>query len=142
MSLPVALLRESFDLVLEREPELTRRFYEIFFARYPQVVPMFGRNTRVQQERMLAQALGALLDHLDDATWLTSALPALGAKHVAYGVTDEMYDWVGECLLAAMANAAGELWTAELAAAWSAAYGAVAGLMQQGARELAVTRAA
>jgi hemoglobin-like flavoprotein len=105
-------------------------------------VPLFGRNTRAQQEKMLAQALVALVDHLDDATWLGTALPALGAKHVAYGVTDEMYDWVGECLLAAMAEAAGDAWTPELAAGWTAAYGAVAGLMQQGAREAASPRAA
>jgi len=142
MSLPVAELRQSFETMIEREPELTRRFYEIFFERYPQVMPLFGRNSRVRQEQMLAQALGALLDHLDDASWLGNVLPALGAKHVAYGVTDEMYGWVGECLLAAMAAASGPDWSPALEAAWTSAYGAVAGLMLQGAREAAGRSAA
>jgi hypothetical protein len=29
------IIRDSFALVVEREPELARRFYEIFFERYP-----------------------------------------------------------------------------------------------------------
>jgi hypothetical protein len=28
-----------------------------------------------------------VLDHLEDAPWLTDTLGALGAKHVGYGVT-------------------------------------------------------
>lgn len=38
----------------------------------------------------------------------------LGAQHVVYGVTDEMYDWVGESLLATVAEAADDAWNAEL----------------------------
>jgi len=105
------------------------------------VAPLFGRNSRARQEEMLTQALVAVLDHLEDASWLTTTLPALGAKHVGYGVTDEMYGWVGECLLAAIAEAAGEAWSAELAAAWTEAYGAIAGLMLSGAQAV-VERAA
>ncbi|HKO94653.1 MAG TPA: globin domain-containing protein, partial [Polyangiaceae bacterium] len=67
---------------------------------------------------------------LEDASWLGATLGALGAKHVDYGVTPEMYAWVGDSLLAALADAAGEAWTPELAGAWTEAYGAVSGLMQ------------
>lgn len=134
MSLDVQLLRESLAVVTEREPLLTRRFYEIFFARYPQVAPLFGRNSRARQEQMLAQALAAVLDHVEDASWLTSVLPALGAKHERYGVTDEMYGWVGECLLATLEEVAGAAWTPALAKAWSDAYAAISSLMMAGAR--------
>ncbi len=30
----------------------------------------------------------------------------MGAKHLDYGVTNEMYDWVGECLVATLAEVA------------------------------------
>jgi hemoglobin-like flavoprotein len=135
MALDVELLRGSFNLVAEREPELTKRFYEIFFTRYPQVRPMFHRTPPEQQQKMLRDALVAVLDHLEDAPWLTQNLKALGAKHVEYGVTDEMYNWVGESLLAAIANAAGDAWSPALAAAWTEAYGAIAGLAKAGAAE-------
>ena len=133
MSLNVPLLRSSFELVVERQPQLTPRFYQILFERYPQVLPLFGRNSGAAQAEMLQGALVAVLDRLEDASWLTETLGALGAKHVDYGVTDEMYGWVGASLLAAIGEAAGEHWSKELESAWADAYGAISGLMLKGA---------
>ena len=135
MALNVALLRNSFDLVVERQPQLVHRFYEILFERYPQARPLFGRNTAAKQEKMLTDALVAVMDHLEDAPWLTSTLKGLGAKHVGYGVTSEMYGWVGGSLLATLAEVAGKDWTPALEIGWTEAYGAIAGLMQVGAAE-------
>lgn len=134
MALNVPLLRESFALVAEREPELTARFYTQLFSRYPQAESLFGRNTRVKQQQMLRDALVAVMDHLEDAPWLTEQLTALGKKHVDYGVTEEMYGWVGESLLATLAEIAGSDWTDELQEAWTEAYGAISGLMLEGAK--------
>src|SRR3954466_13670377 len=119
MALNVDLLRSSFELVLQRNPDLTERFYEILFLRYPQVQPLFSRNGRTQQAKMLASALGAVIDHLEDASWLTEQLGALGTRHLDYGVTREMYDWVGDALLRTLAEVAADDWTAELEAAWT-----------------------
>ena len=79
------------------------------------------------------QALVAVLDHLEDAPWLQSTLEGIGAKHVGYGVADEMYGWVGECLLAAMSESAGEAWTDEVEEQWLAAYGAITEMCLAGA---------
>lgn len=133
MPLNAPLLRSSFVLVASREPELTHRFYDILFQRYPQVRPLFSRNTRDKQEKMLRDALVSVIEHLEDAPWLAQTLRALGAKHVAYGVTPEMYTWVGGALLATLAEAAGGAWNPELESAWTEAYGAIAGLMREGA---------
>lgn len=132
MNLDPTLLRSSFDLVIDRRPDLTIRFYEILFERSPQLAPMF-RNDRQAQAKMLAGAIAAVLDHLDDATWLTSTLGAMGARHTGYGVTPAMYDQVGDALLATLAEVAAEAWTPEVAAQWTLAYGAIAGMMQAGA---------
>jgi hemoglobin-like flavoprotein len=133
MSLNVPLLRSSFDLVVTNSPDITRRFYDIFFANYPQVRPMFSRNSRDKQEQMLTQALVLVMEHLEDAPWLTTTLQGMGEKHVSYGVRDEMYGWVGESLLTALGEAAGEAWTPELQQAWADAFGAISGLMLAGA---------
>ena len=135
MGLNVGLLRESFELVLEREPNLTHRFYGILFSRYPQVRPLFGRNSGEHQEKMLAEALVAVIDRLEDASWLEEKLMAMGAKHVDYGVTDEMYPWVADALISAMSEVAGADWSPAHRQAWSDALGAIASLMQRGARE-------
>lgn len=133
MSLDVITLRQSFDLVVSRAPDMTRRFYAILFERYPQVRPLFGRSTE-KQEQMLTRALVAVLDRLEDGAWLGDTLRALGAKHVDYGVTEEMYPWVGDALLATLAEVAGEAWTPQVEKAWTDAYAAIAGLMLDGAR--------
>ena len=130
----ITLLRQSFALVVERNPELTHRFYEILFERHPQARALFGRNSGAAQEQMLTRALVAVVDHVDDPAWFTTTLEALGARHNAYGVSDEMYSWVGGALLATLAEVAGDDWTPAVAATWTAAYGAIAATMQAGAR--------
>lgn len=133
MPLNASLLRSSFELVIQRQPELTARFYEILFERYPQVRPLFGRNSARKQQEMLAQALVAVLDHLEDASWLETTLAGMGAKHAEYGVTEAMYPWVGECLIATLSEVAGADWTPAMAEAWTAAFGAIRDLMLKGA---------
>lgn len=133
----IARLRNSFQLVVEREPLVLERFYEVLFERHPQARPLFGRNSRKAQAQMLTQALVSVLDKIEDAEWLTETLGAMGAKHVGYGVTDGMYDWVGDALLVTLAEVAGDAWTAEVAADWAEAYGAIASLMKQGAAQAA-----
>jgi hemoglobin-like flavoprotein len=129
MALNVVLLRASFEVVANANPRFVSRFYEILFERYPQTRPLFPANGMARQAEMLTGALVAVLDHLEDAPWLTETLGALGAKHVGYGVKREMYDWVGASLLATLAEVAGPAWTPELNAAWAEAYGAIVSLM-------------
>src|SRR5262245_54698119 len=129
MALNVRLLRESFEVVATANPRLVHRFYEILFERYPRTRALFPQGAGMaRQEEMLTGALVAVLDHLEDAPWLRETLGALGAKHVGYGVTREMYDWVGAALLATLAETAGAGWTPELNAAWTEAYGAIVSL--------------
>jgi hemoglobin-like flavoprotein len=136
MALDPTILRTSFDLIIDRRPDLTIRFYEILFARHPELRGMFSRD-RTIQARMLAEAIAAVLDHLEDAPWLARTLGELGRRHVAYGVTDAMYDQVGGALLATLAEVAAEAWTPEVELQWRLAYGTIAGMMQAGATELA-----
>jgi len=130
MALDVDLLRGNFALVLGRNPNLTARFYDVLFERHPEAKPLFGRNSRAAQEQMLAGALSAVMDHLDNAPWLTETLHALGEKHRGYGVTPEMYGWVGDSLLFVLAEASGPDWTPRHQAEWAEAYGVVVALMQ------------
>jgi len=135
MSLDVTALRTSFDLIVEQSPEVVHSFYDVLFARYPETRALFSPGSRDKQNKMLTQALVSVLDRLEDAPWLELQLKALGAKHVSYGVADEMYAWVGECLLVALEMAAGDGWTVRVEKAWTEAYGAISGLMLEGARE-------
>jgi len=139
MSLNADLLRSSLSAAAEREAIVTARFYRILFTRYPQVEPLFGRNSRENQQKMLQESLLAVLEHVDDPQWLSETLGSMGAQHVDYEVTEEMYPWVGECLIAALAEILGDDWTPEHQQAWSDALGAVSSLMIAGARSRQAT---
>lgn len=132
MALDVDRLRGSFELVLERQPDLTHVFYEELFARHPEARALFSRNPMEVQERMLAETLVAAMDHLEDGGWLSSNLAALGSRHADYGVTPQMYGWVAEALLATLAKAGGEQWTEAHQTAWTDALGAIQSLMLAG----------
>ena len=133
----VDLLRESFDALRPNIQTLVDRFYSLLFERYPQVRPMFARTNMATQKQMLISALTLLVTNLEKPEILQGVLQPMGAKHVGYGVRDEHYDAVGLCLLDAMADTAGPLWTDDLTREWSATYGAVAGMMKEGAAKAA-----
>ncbi len=127
------LIRENLELVATAAPDLTARFYERLFRLHPALQGLFGRRSEEAQQRMLLEAIVAVVDHLEDASWLDATLRSLGAKHVEYGVRDEMYPLVGGALLETLADVSGEAWTPETAQAWSDAIGFIAGTMIAGA---------
>jgi hemoglobin-like flavoprotein len=133
MSLNKPLLMSSLEVVASREPVITERFYGILFERYPQVRPLFGGNDPKHQAAMLQEAIVAVVDHAEDAEWLHDTLHGMGRKHIDYGVTAEMYPWVGECLLETLRQIAADDWNAEIEEAWADAYGAISALMLEGA---------
>ena len=72
------------------------------------------------------------LDHLEDEAWLRENLEPLGREHLAYGVTPEMYDWVGDALVASIAEVCDDDWTQAHEGAWKNAYGRIAAIMRRG----------
>lgn len=76
------LLETSPALVDTPDDGLTACFYAILFERYPAVRPMFSEDIG-RQAKLLRSAIVSVVDHLDDPTWLTETLGALGARHAS-----------------------------------------------------------
>nr|WP_064570271.1 globin domain-containing protein [Gordonia sp. LAM0048] len=125
------LLVDSLALVDLPGSGLTVRFYEVLFERYPTVRAMFDGDTRVQARR-LRSAIVSVVDHVDDAEWLTTTLHALGRQHARFGVTRPMYCAFAECMIAAMSEIGGDAWTPAMTQAWDRALGAIATIMLDG----------
>lgn len=122
------LLGRSLALVTAEDPDFTVRFYERLFTAHPEVRALFGTNIR-SQAVMLQKAIVAVLEHLDDAAWLTGSLQSLGRMHASLGVTPQMYGWVATTLVATMADTAGPRWSQSMSEAWDEALTAVATMM-------------
>jgi len=133
MALDVDKLETSFDVLAPRGEELVELFYRNLFDAAPGVQPLFANVDMKRQRAMLLAALVLLRNSLRDLDALVPKLHAMGARHVAYGATPEMYPLVGQVLLASMAELAGDAWSSDLAEAWSEAYGVVASAMLEGA---------
>jgi hemoglobin-like flavoprotein len=135
-------IETNLVVITERAPDVVGRFYTRLFARHPELSRLFGRRSRPAQEKMVLDAIVAVVEHMEDESWLRGVLRPLGAKHVSYGVTEGMYPLVAEALVATLADASGETWNKETENAWLRALGAVAGEMIAGAREFVDAEAA
>ncbi|MBE9076579.1 flavohemoprotein [Romeria aff. gracilis LEGE 07310] len=133
MSLNVELLEQSFELVKPKADELVTSFYHNLFTDYPEAKPLFEHSDMSKQKQMLKGALVMVVENLRNPEVLNSSLKGLGARHVKYGAMPEHYPWVGNSLLKALGEYAGEAWTPELKAAWVGAYGAITEIMLDGA---------
>lgn len=119
------LLRETLELTLARDDSFPKQFYARLFAAHPEVQSLFHRSSSGALNKMFAQKLTALIDNLDDPTWLGRELPNLARSHATYGVSAEMYPWVGDALVATLREACGEAWSDDAERAWTTAYAAV-----------------
>jgi hemoglobin-like flavoprotein len=118
----MTILRDTLEITLSRDDTFPTRFYDRLFAAHPEVRKLFHRSSPGAQNKMFAQKLTALVDHIDDPAWLDRELATLAANHVRYGVTREMYPWVGEALIATLAEACGDAWSPDAERAWRDAY--------------------
>lgn len=129
MPIDAAVIRSSLGVLDGGPAELSPRFYRILFERHPELVSLFDGVDMDRQATMLLEAITAVVDHLEDPAWLADNLQQLGARHVDYGVTPEMYPAVGACLVAALQELGGARWDAAMTDQWLQAYDVVTGLM-------------
>lgn len=133
MALEVETLEESFDLVAPQGDELMRTFYDRLFEAAPAVKPLFANVDMERQRQALLNMLVVLRESLRDLDDIAPDLEDLGARHAEYGAQPAHYPVVGEVLIAAMTEVAGDKWKPEYTAAWQEAYGVVQNVMLSGA---------
>jgi hemoglobin-like flavoprotein len=132
MTLNVELLESSFAQVKENSLEFTKRFYNMLFADYPEVQPLFANTPMEKQRKQLFQSLVFTVNNLRKPDTLNNALTGLGTRHVQYGVLPQHYPMVGNSLLKAFEVTLGTAWTPDVQQAWIEAYGVVTQLMLEG----------
>jgi hemoglobin-like flavoprotein len=110
---------------------LTRDFYRRAFASDPSIAAMFTSDPEVQRRRFAAE-LGEIVRSIRTMDGFTDRTGALGGAHRDLGVRAAHYRLMGEALLAALAAALGDAWTADTAQAWVLAYDLTAEAMMSG----------
>ena len=81
--------------------------------------------------------INTAVNALDKLESIVPAVQDLGKRHVDYGVTDTMYDSVGEALIWTLGQGLGEEFTDEVKAAWLETYTILATTMKDASKEVA-----
>ena len=130
----VRLVQKSFKRLVPIADKAAALFYDRFFALDPSVQPMFDVELDAQGEKLM-ETLTWVVQHLDEPETFMDDVRELGKRHVSYGVKPEHYQTMREALFWMLAQALGDAFTDEVAAAWAAAYALLADAMLRGAAE-------
>ena len=128
----VRLVQKSFKRLVPIADKAAALFYDRFFALDPSVQPMFEVDINVQGEKLM-ETLAWVVHHLEEPETFMDDVRELGKRHVSYGVKPEHYLTMREALFWMLAQALGDEFTDEVAAAWAAAYALLADAMLSGA---------
>ena len=128
----IKLVQDSFQEVEPIRDTAAMLFYTQLFALDPTLRPLFKGDIQ-QQGKLLMTMIGAAVRGLTNLGTLAPAVRQLGARHAGYGVRTGHYATVGSALLWTLEQGLGEQFTPDVRDAWTAAYGLLAQVMQQGA---------
>ena len=128
---------EHLHLISEREPRMAERIYERLFQRHPRLRKLFGAHSTALRQDMFNETLVGAIDSLEGTAWLESNLQLLGAKHVEFEVSDEMYDWWTESILEVLSELSGPDWSPRLERLWRERMDYLCSHMRQGAAQVA-----
>jgi len=137
----IALVRETFDIVVPIADVAADLFYERLFYMAPSLRPMFPADMR-EQKRKLIVMLAMAIQSLTNLDALAPKLMELGARHAGYGVKDQHYKAVGEALIWTLERGLANAFTPEVERAWVRVYRLMAATMQAGADEVRTMQAA
>lgn len=129
MSLQIALLEESFELIAGQSVELVDRTLSRLIELDPQFRLLAARTEMAALRSVLFSMLYVLRRSLHNLNTLAPALETLGALRKDQELSSEHFGTIGIALLDAMAEVGGAAWKPAYVAAWAEAYAVVWGMM-------------
>lgn len=127
-----AIVKSTVPLLETGGETLTKHFYQIMLAEFPEVRPLFNQAHQASgdQPRALASSVLMYAKHIDRLEGLGNLPAQIVHKHVSLQVQPAHYPIVGACLLRAIREVLGaEIATDEVLAAWGAAYQQLADIL-------------
>lgn len=127
-------IRATFASVAKAGDDAAAYFYAWLFLRRPELRELFPPAMDEQRDRLF-RSLARIVESLSTPEEMASYLAQLGRDHRKYSVRPDMYDAVGEALIATLRAFAGPAFTEDAAEAWLQTYAAGSALMIRAAEE-------
>ncbi|REE91359.1 nitric oxide dioxygenase [Paenibacillus taihuensis] len=126
----IQIIKSTVPVLEIHGTAITKRFYELLFSNYPELLNLFNHANQRQgkQQTALANAVYAAALHIDKLEMILPAVKQIAQKHRSLGVKPEQYPIVGQMLLKAIKEVLGDAATDEILGAWADAYGVIAGV--------------
>ena len=113
------LITGSFELAAEACDDLTPLVYARLFARQPEMIPHFWRDTNGSiKGEMLARVIEAILDFVDERAYAHRLIQCEVVTHAGYDVPPEVFATFFGVVAETMRDLLGKAWTAEIDGAW------------------------
>ncbi len=129
----VVAVQSSWNAVEPIAPQAAALFYQNLFEADPSLQPLFHGNME-EQGKKLMQMISTAVGKLNDPNTLIPILQNMGKRHVAYGVTDQHYQTVGNALLKTLEQGLGPAFTPQMKDAWTKVYSAMSSVMISAAK--------
>lgn len=124
----VESVQQTFAIVQAAGDDAAAYFYGWMFVRNPELRTLFPTGMTEQRDRLF-RAFGRIVGSLSTPDEMATYLAQLGRDHRKYSVQPEMYEVVGDALMATLRAYAGPAFTPDAEEAWTRAYRAVSSLM-------------
>ena len=129
----VAVVQRTASALERGGDRFARAFYDQLFERRPSARCLFPEDLDPQRGLLLAEILRLARAASDLPSFLERARE-LGRRHQRYGVRSDDYPFVGEALIAALAEVIADQWDPEVEAAWRRTYCLISEAMLEGAQ--------
>jgi hemoglobin-like flavoprotein len=116
-----AAIEQSFELAAERAGDITVLVYEKLFAKYPQMLPLFVRDTTgAVRGEMLTRTIEAVFDYIGPNAFAENFLRCEVITHDGYGVPPAIFSKFFDVLAETLRDILGADWSPDMARAWQA----------------------
>lgn len=129
----IHLVQQSFRQVEAIQEVAAKLFYARLWEIDPATAPLFAKSDMTLQGHKLMAALALVVNGLSRPETVIPVAQDMARRHLGYGVTREHYESVGAALLWTLDQGLGEAFTAEVEAAWGAAYELLSSVMIEAA---------
>ncbi len=130
----IEIVQRTWETVYPQKQAAADVFYDTLFEIDPPLRRLFPGDMEPQKKKLM-HIINLAISSLLKFEEIRPALEAMGARHVGYGVSDDMYDTVGNALLKTLETFLAEDWTPEVREAWIDIYGALVHTMLKGASQ-------
>ena len=129
----IELVQSSWRDVQPLAEPAAAMLYARLFELDPSLTRLFKGDMK-EQGRKVMTMIGVAVSALTRLESVVPAVQALGRRHAGYGVEERHYAVVEQALIWTLGQGLGASFTKEVEQAWRAAYGLLAGTMQQAAK--------